>query len=134
MRKNYRSIAGNALIYFAGGVVLLSETAKLLQFPPVVQQMAHAGFSGRKLMLVATLGFASALLFLNRRTRSIGLLLLSSFLGGAICLHVQRSEYEYLIGPAMLLGLAWIGMLLRHPDVLLSPKGEKVDGPIARTF
>jgi hypothetical protein len=72
------------------------------------------------LTLVGGLGFTSALLFLFPRTRSIGLLLLSSFLGGAICLHVQRSEYAKALGPAMLPCMAWIGTSLRHPQMLWS--------------
>jgi hypothetical protein len=115
-----RSIAGNVLILLPGIAVTLSETAKLLHVPAVVQQMAAAGFDGGKLILVGALGFTSALLFLFPRTRSIGLLLLSAFLGGAICLHVQRSEFTKALGPALLLGMAWIGTSLRHPQMLWS--------------
>ena len=115
-----RSIAGTVLILLPAVAVMLSETAKLLRVPTVVQQMAAAGFGGGKLMLVGGLGLASALLFLIPRTRSIGLLLLSSFLGGAICLHVQRGEYGKAFGPAMLLFVAWMGTSWRHPQMLWS--------------
>lgn len=115
-----RSVAGTTLIFLPGVAVLLSETMKFLRVPAIVQQMAAAGFPGGKLTLVASLGFASAVLFLSPRTRSIGVLLLSSFLGGAICLHVQRGEYTKAFGPSVLLIFGWAGTCLRHPQMLWS--------------
>jgi hypothetical protein len=115
-----RSIAGTIFIFLAGLAVVLSETMKFLHVPAVAQKMAEAGFPGGKLTLVASLGFASAALFLYPRTRSIGILLLSSFLGGAICLHVQRGENANVFGPSTLLALAWAGTWLRHPQLLWS--------------
>jgi len=85
-----------------------------------VEQMAAAGFPDGKIFLVASLGFSSAVLFLYPRTRSIGVLLLSSFLGGAICVHVQRDEYAKALAPALLLALTWIGTFLRYPEMLWS--------------
>ena len=115
-----RSIVGTILIFLPGLAVVSSEMLKFLHVPAVVQKMAEAGFPGGKLTLVASLGLTSALLFLYPRTRSIGVLLLSSFLGGAICLHVQRGEYANVFGPSLLLALAWAGTWLRHPVMLWS--------------
>lgn len=114
------SIAANILIFLPGLAVMMSELLKFARVPAVVNQMAAAGFSGGKILLVATLGFSSAVLFLLPRTRSIGVLLLSSFLGGAICLHVQRDEYAKTLAPAFLLTLTWIGTFLRHRQMLWS--------------
>jgi hypothetical protein len=118
------AIVANILIFLPGVAVVISELLKFARVPAVVNQMAAAGFSGAKILLVATLGFSSAVLFLLPRTRSIGILLLSSFLGGAICLHVQRSEYTKAIAPAILLTLAWIGTFLRYPEALWSFREE----------
>lgn len=115
-----RLIAANIQILLPGLAVVISELLKFARVPAVVNQMAAAGFSGGKIFLVATLGFSSAVLFLYPRTRSIGVLLLSSFLGGAICVHVQRNEYTKAIAPALLLTLAWIGTFLRYPAALWS--------------
>lgn len=113
-------ITGTLLIFLAGLVVAMSSILKFAGVPGVVHQMAAAGFSDGKLTLVATLEISSALLFLYPRTRSFGLLLLSSFLGGAICTHVQMGEYAKGIGPSVLLTLAWVGTWLRHPQALWS--------------
>ena len=115
-----RRIAGNILIVLPGLAVALSELMKFARVPAIVNQMAAAGFLGTKIMLVAGPGLSSTLLFLYPRTRSIGILLLSAFLGGAICLHVQRGEYDKALAPLLLLALAWIGATIRHPQVLWS--------------
>ena len=114
-------IAGNTLIFLPGLVATMSSMVKFAGVPGVVHNMAANGFSGGKLTLVAALEILSAALFLFPRTRSFGVLMLSSFLGGAICTHVQMGEYAKGIGPSILLTLAWIGTWLRHPQALWSP-------------
>lgn len=115
-----RRIAGNILIFVPGLVVAMSSIVKFAGVPGVVHNMAADGFSEGKLTLVAALEIISAALFLFPRTRSFGVLVLSSFLGGAICTHVQMSEYAKGIGPFILLALAWIGTWLRHPQAFWS--------------
>ena len=59
-----------------------------------------------------------ALLLLVPPTRSVGLLLVSGLLGGAIATHMQHGQ-SY-VGPAVLLVLVWLGAWLRHPETLWS--------------
>jgi hypothetical protein len=113
-----RQIVGTALIFFPGLALAMSAIVKFAGLPPAVQSMAAQGFSGYKLTLVATLEILSAALFLFPRTRSFGLLLLSAFLGGAICTHVRMDEYAKAIGPLILMALAWTGTWLRHTQAL----------------
>jgi len=117
-----RSTAGNILVYLPGIVVMMSSVVKLVGVPGVVHQMATMGFTGERYALVAILEFVSAGLFLYPRSRSFGLLLLSAFLGGAICAHVQIAEVPKALGPAFLLTLAWSGTWLCHPEVFWSWK------------
>ncbi len=79
-----RRITGNALIVLGSLVLLGSAGAKLAHVPVVVSELGAMGFDGNKLMFIAVLEILSALLFLIPLTRSIGLLLASAFLGGAI--------------------------------------------------
>ncbi len=113
-----RRIAGNFLIFLGGLVLIASAGTKLAHVPPVVTQLNSWGFEGSKLTLVATLEISSALLFLVPPTRSIGLLLVSSYMGGAIATHMQHGQ-SYLL-PAILLSLLWQGAWLRHPEILWS--------------
>jgi len=118
--KGIRRTVGNVLVFLPGTVVMMSSVLKLVGVPRVVHQMATMGFSGGRYTLVAVLELVSAGLFLYPRSRSFGLLLLSAFLGGAICAHVQIAELPKAVGPAILLTLAWSGIWLRHPEVLWS--------------
>ena len=81
------------------------------------------GFDGGRLTFVAGLEILSGLLFLVPFTRSFGLLLVSSFLGGAIATHLQHGQP--IVQPSFVLFLIWLGTWLRHPRILWSV-GESV--------
>jgi DoxX-like protein len=119
-----RSLAGSILILLPGLALGISGIAKLAHVPQVVHQMAVAGFTGEKLMLVAVLEILSSVLFLYPKTRSFGLMFLSAFLGGAICVHVQMGEMQKAAGPAMFLTFSWMGAWLRHPQTYWSFRTE----------
>jgi hypothetical protein len=95
-------------VLLPGVILAFSATLKLFGPPAIREQMAAIGFSGGKLVFIAALEAVSAILLLWPRTRSIGLLFASSYLGGAICAHVQGNEYMKAISPSMVLGLVWI--------------------------
>jgi hypothetical protein len=62
------------------------------------------------------LEIVSAVPFLISFTRSLGLLLVSSFLGGAIATHLPHGQPIYQ--PAFVFFLIWLGTWLRHPQIL----------------
>jgi hypothetical protein len=76
--------------------------------------MAALGFFGGKLIFIAFLEIASALLFAYQRTRSFGLLMLSAYLGGAIAVHVGHDQLP--LQPAIVLAGAWLSVWLRYPE------------------
>jgi len=106
------------LITLSGIMLLGSATAKLAHVPGMVNQLTAAGFSPDKVVFIALLEVSSALFFLLPVTRSAGLLLVSSFLGGAIATHLQHSQS--IVPPSIVLLLIWLGAWLRHPEVLWS--------------
>lgn len=110
---------GSVLMYLAGILVIGSAALKFVQPPAVVAQFRELGYEGAKLILVGILEICCSLLFMIPYTRSIGLLLLSSYLGGAIATHVGHGQ-PAAVGPAVLLTLAWIGVSLRHPSIFWS--------------
>jgi DoxX-like protein len=109
---------GAILMTLMAVLLLASASTKFAQIPPVVTQLAADGIADKRLTFVAVLEFLSAVLFLVPRTRSIGLLLVSAFLGGAIATHLQHSKS--IIGPSVVLALFWLGAWLRHPELLWS--------------
>jgi hypothetical protein len=116
MNGKTRRTIGTTLIVLGGALLLGSAGAKLAHVPQVVAQMNSVGFSGEKVTFVAILELVSALLFLIPATRSAGLLLVSSFLGGAIATHLQHGQP--ILPPSIMLILLWVGAWLRHPIIL----------------
>ena len=113
-----RYLAGNILVYFGSIVLLGSAMAKIAQVPRVVAELGAMGFDRGKLIAIAILEITSALFFLYLPTRSLGLLLVSAYLGGAIATHVGHGSSG--IQPAVVLSLLWLGAYLRHPVMLWS--------------
>jgi hypothetical protein len=118
-----RRIFGKILVNMGGVMLIGSAAAKLAHVPQVVNQLGAMGFDGGRLTFIAVLEVVSAVLFLIPVTRSLGLLLVSSFLGGAIATHLQHGQPVYQ--PAFMLFLIWLGVCLRHPQVLWSLAGNK---------
>jgi hypothetical protein len=106
-----------ALIGLAGLILTGSSVTKLVGVPGVVHQFEAYGFGG-KIVLLGILEMTTAVLFLLPRTRSLGLLLISAFLGGAIATHLQHGMLP--VPPSIVLALAWAGAWLRHPIVFWS--------------
>lgn len=113
-----RRMAGAVLIVLGAFLLIVSAAAKFARAPQVVTELDRMGFADDKLRLIAIVEVTSALLFLLPSTRSIGLLLVSSYLGGAIATHMQHDQS--FLQPAVLLCLAWLGIWLRHPETLRS--------------
>ena len=111
-----RRIAGNILIFLLGLALVASAAAKFL--PKVAEQMGTMGLEGWRLTFVVFLEISSAILFLFPLTRSMGLLLVSAYMGGAIATHVEHGLP--FIQPGVFLALLWLGAWLRHPQILWS--------------
>jgi len=112
-----RTMAGITLIYLPAILLAGSAMAKFAHAPGVVHQMAAIGFAGPKLMLIASLEILSALLFAWPGTRPLGILMVSAYLGGAICAHAAVSDYPHTIPASVVLALAWTGMWMRYPEI-----------------
>jgi hypothetical protein len=138
-----RTIVGFVLIVLAGLALAGSAVAKIAGIPSVQEQMAALGFAGSKLTLIAILELIGAALFLWPRTRSIGVLWISAYLGGAICAHVGAGEFQKAVSPLILVVFSWIGTGLLHPQMLWSvidqagfaslPAGEGTGRRVSRT-
>jgi hypothetical protein len=102
---------GNFVVLLLSLLLTGSAIAKLIPVPKVAEQMALVGFSGGRLTFIAVLEIASALLFAFPRTRFLGLLMTSAYLGGAIAAHMGHGQLGWQ--PAVILGLVWLAARLR---------------------
>jgi hypothetical protein len=113
-RKRWGKVAGLALHGLVGGLLILTGSQKLLgSVPP--EALVKYGLGGQA-RLIGAGALLTALLLLIPRTSSVGVLLASSFWGGAICLHMAHAE-PYLL-QSVLLVLTWAGAYLRNPATL----------------
>lgn len=132
-----RTRMGNALIRFSGGVLILSSLVKLSHLAKPVAYMNFLGYDTGKMRIIAAMEIAIGLLFLRSVTRAVGLLLLSSYFGGAISAHLASHplnssapiiifnfHHPYLgaLPAVIVLASAWIGVYLRHPEALWSAR------------
>ena len=128
---------GNMVIYVCGVLLLGSAAAKLAHVPAVVTALAANGFEGGKLTIVGVLEILSAALLLVPVLRSVGLVFVSAFLGGAIATHLQHGQS--IVPPSLILALIWLGAWLRYGAAVLwsfrrrDTAGEKGEAPNLET-
>jgi hypothetical protein len=123
-QKNWGKIAGLVLHILIGGLLIFTGSQKVLGLVPP-EALGKYGL-GEQVRLIGVGAIFSALLLLIPRTSSLGVLLTSSFWGGAICIHMAHRE-PYLF-QAIMLVLSWAGAYLRNPATLGSfwvPQGTR---------
>jgi hypothetical protein len=91
---------------------LFSAAGKLFLHPEQMAQMHLADWR----IIIALGEITSALLFLIPKTNKLGTVLLSSYLGGAIIIHMTGGMNIAM--PAVVLILVWITGALRNPEFL----------------
>jgi DoxX-like family len=115
-----RQIAGWSLTVLLTALFVASATMKLMRAAMVVEMFEKWGL-GNEVLLIGAGELASALLFVIPRTHSLGVLLLSGYMGGAIVTHMQHAD-SYVF-PSIILVLIWIAGYLRYPQILQSFRG-----------
>ena len=113
---NWRTITGLVLHVLIAGMMILAGSVKVLGLIPP-DALAKIGLSGQ-IVLIGAGELTTAILLLVPRTSSLGVLLASSFWGGAICLHMSHGELYVL--QSVLLLLTWVGAYLRVPGMFSS--------------
>ena len=113
---NWKTITGLVLHGLIAGIMILAGSAKVLGLlpPDAVAKLGLAGW----ITVIGVGELATAVLLLVPRTSSLGVLLASSFWGGAICLHMSKGEL-FVLQSALLL-LTWAGAYLRVPGEFAS--------------
>src|SRR6266576_4596964 len=113
---NWKTITGLVLHVLVAGIMTLAGSAKVLGlFPP--DAVAKLGLTGW-ITVIGAGELATAVLLLVPRTSSLGVLLASSFWGGAICLHMSKGE-PFVVQSVLLL-LTWTGAYVRVPGTFAS--------------
>ena len=99
----------------SGGLAALyifSASGKLFLHPEMMGQMHLADWR----VIIGIGEIVSALLFLFPKTNIFGSILLSSYMGGAIIIHMTSGMS--IMFPSVVLILVWIVFFLRHTELL----------------
>lgn len=116
-KSKIRKMAGWLLPVLLFLLFAMSAFMKLSGAEEMVENFEAFGLADMR--IVIGIGeIVSAILFLIPRTSSLGVLLLSSYMGGAIVTHMSQDE-PYVF-PSVVLILVWLGQFLRHPELLIS--------------
>ena len=113
-----QKIAGIVLTVLPGLMLVMSSSMKLMQGKEVVENFTKLGFAESLVMPLGMVEFLSAVLFLVPKTSFVGAILITGYMGGAICTHLRLGEPFML---QLAIGVvAWVGYGLRRPDVIKS--------------
>jgi hypothetical protein len=96
-------------------VVLASARWKLTSNPWYVGEFERIGWDTLALPLLASLQLAALALYLIPWTATLGAVLLTGYLGGAIATYVRMGEFYPPLVPFTTALLAWLGLWLREP-------------------
>lgn len=111
-------LAGKILSGVLVALFLLDGGMKLAKPAPVVEATTQLGFPEASILAIGLTLVISTLLYAFRRTSFFGAILLSAYLGGAVCTHVNAGHGAFeVIFPAFFGVLVWVGLGLREPRV-----------------
>ena len=97
-------------------LALLADAATILFSPSTTAELAATGFADSAAPMLGSIILVCAILYAIPQTTVLGAILITGFLGGAICTHFRLGE----IGSppqiiSLVLGLmAWCGLYLRN--------------------
>ncbi|HVZ88684.1 MAG TPA: DoxX family protein [Polyangia bacterium] len=117
---------GRALTGLCAAFLLLDALGKLLMLAPVIEGTQQVGYALGVIRPLGVVLALSTLLHLLPRTRFLGALLLTAYLGGATATHVRLGQPFWI--PIAMGAIIWLGYLLRDPSlrafILPSPKAR----------
>lgn len=95
--------------------LLLDSVTKLLRLPAVVEATTRMGFPAATVPLIGGVLLACLVLYLVPRTAVLGAVLLTGYLGGAVCaqLRIEAPLFSTLLFPVYVGVLVWVALYLR---------------------
>lgn len=101
-----------ALFFSVDGVM------KLLKPPVVVEATLHLGYAESAIVGIGATLLVCTLLYIVPRTSTVGAILLTGYLGGAVASNVRASMPLFnVMFPMIIAGLAWGGLWFRDARV-----------------
>jgi len=109
--------------------LIFDGAIKFSHIAPVSEAFAHLGIPEGLASGIGLLQLVCVAAYVWPRSAVLGALLLTGFLGGAICLHVRVGDplFSHVLFPVYVGALLWGGLLLREPRLraLLPLRGQE---------
>jgi len=103
---------GRVISVLTSLMFLMSSFMKFKGGPEVTQGMAHLGLSETLITPLAILELSCVAIYLIPQTSVLGAILLTGYMGGAICTHLRAGDPFYV---QVALGVfVWLGIYLRE--------------------
>ncbi|HUP23074.1 MAG TPA: DoxX family protein [Thermoanaerobaculia bacterium] len=112
MTPQSRVRIGVAISALSSLVFVMSAAMKLWGGAPVREGMAHLGLAESLILPIAILELACVVVYLVPATSVLGAILLTGYLGGAVCAHLRVGDPYFV--PIVLGVLVWGGLFLRE--------------------
>lgn len=125
MNSKVVKIIGWIISGLLAALFAFSAFGKLSAPQEMLDMFASMGLADWRVIIAAG-EIGSLLLFLIPRTQSLGTLLLSSYMGGAIIVHMQGGE-PFIFQAAVLIAV-WVASVMRNPQTLSSFMGKPQAG------
>src|SRR5690242_17805261 len=99
--------------------LLFDSVTKLLRVPAVVTATAQMGFPVAAVPVIGATLLACVVLYLVPRTAVLGAVLLTGYLGGAVCaqLRIEAPLFSTMLFPVYFGTLVWVALYLRSPQL-----------------
>ena len=106
---------GYALTGLVAVFLLFDSVTKLLRLPVVVDATVQMGFPASTVPIIGGVLLACLTLYLVPRTAVLGAVLLTGYLGGAVCaqLRIEAPLFSTMLSAVYVGVLMWLGLYLR---------------------
>jgi hypothetical protein len=115
MTTKTKNIIGWSLSGLVGLMLIASAIDKIIATKHAIGMASSFGIATHQYIMLGIIEVVSVILFLYPRTAILGLLLLSSYLGGAIATHLQHGQSTAF--PAAFEVILWIAAVIRFPEL-----------------
>lgn len=106
--------------------LLFDSVSKLMQPQMVVDATVQMGFPASSVLVMGTVLLVCLALYLVPRTAVLGAVLLTGYLGGAVCaqLRIEAPLFSNLLFPVYVGVFVWLGLYLRDERVrqMIAPR------------
>jgi hypothetical protein len=110
---------GQVISVVIAAFLLFDAVIHVLAIEPVVESFRELGFPPGQALPIGLVELACVALYLVPRTSILGAIMLTGYLGGAVCAHF-RAESPLLsttLFPVYVGIAVWVGLYLRNPRV-----------------